>query len=414
MDSEFDLDSHKSIGEKNLFLILLLILNIVGMVMVYSSSYIYAKDIHSNPTYFVFKQFTYLMISISVAFVISKTKFEFWLKYSYFINFAMTVVVALTFVPGVGVMVKGASRWIQLGGYSFQPGEMIKYTVLLSALAYFESFKTYTPKQRIGLGLLTILPLILIIAQPDYGTFMICGMGIFFACYMSSFSRKIFYGLIPIGLSLGVGLLLAQPYRVERLKTFLDPWQSPQGSGFQIIQSWMGFANGGLFGKGLGNSYEKLFYLPEAHNDFILSVLGEELGFIGVCFMVILYLGLIFLGFRLSLHIANRRASLAASSLIFTIGIQSLLNMSVVLGLLPTKGLNLPFISYGGSSLLSNFFAVGLFLSFVGKSEDDSYPEINEAPAQNEDFNQRFQRFREQRGDWQSKDSVGQSPFSRL
>ncbi len=414
MDSEFDLDSQKSIGEKNLFLILLLILNIVGIVMVYSSSYIYAKDIHGSPTYFVIKQLAYLMISISLAFVISKTKFEFWLKYSYFINFLMTIVVALTFVPGIGVMVKGANRWIQLGGYSFQPGEMVKYTVLLSALAYFESFKVYTPKKRIGFGLLTILPLALIIAQPDYGTFMICGMGIFFACYMSSFSRKIFYGLIPIGISLGVGLLLAQPYRVERLKTFLDPWQSPQGSGFQIIQSWMGFANGGLFGKGLGNSYEKLFYLPEAHNDFILSVLGEELGFIGVCFMVVLYLSLIFLGFRLSLQIANRMASLAASSLIFTIGIQSLLNMSVVLGLLPTKGLNLPFISYGGSSLLSNFFAVGLFLSFVGRSEEESFTEIHEPTIQNEDFNQRFQRFREQRGDWQSKDTVGQAPISRL
>ena len=178
---------------------------------------------------------------------------------------------------------------------------------------------------------------------------------------------------------MGICFLFTASYRIKRILTFLDPWKNPKTSGFQIIQSYLAFANGSLFGQGLGNSNEKLFYLPEAHNDFIFSVIGEELGFIGVFCIVILFLSALYLGFKLALQMKKRPALILASSAIFILGLQSFLNMAVVLGLLPTKGLNLPFISYGGSSLLSNFLGIGLLCSAVKYSNEmDKYGDIIE------------------------------------
>ena len=163
--------------------------------------------------------------------------------------------------------------------------------------------------------------------------------------------------------------------------TYLDPWKNPQGSGFQIIQSYMAFANGSFLGKGLGNSNEKLFYLPEAHNDFIFSVVGEELGFIGVFIVICLFLAMIYFGFKLVLKLSNRTAIIMGSAIVFVLGIQALLNMGVVLGLLPTKGLNLPFISYGGSSLICNFFGIGLLLSAVKGSREEVMLQLKKEEA---------------------------------
>ncbi len=158
---------------------------------------------------------------------------------------------------------------------------------------------------------------------------------------------------------------------MKRLLTYLDPWKNPHGSGFQIIQSYLAFANGSLLGQGLGNSNEKLFYLPEAHNDFIFSVIGEEMGFVGVFFLVCLFIAFIYFGFKLILQVKDRIGVILGASIIFVLGLQALLNMGVVLGLLPTKGLNLPFISYGGSSLICNFFGIGLLLSVVKGYRDE-------------------------------------------
>lgn len=342
------------------FALSLLFINIIGIIMVYSSSYIYAKEAYDSSAYFFIRQLAFLSVGLTVALVIGKTRFDFWVKYAHWVNGLVGIALVLTFIPGIGVEVKGANRWLNVAGFSLQPGEILKYTLLLSSLNYFESFISMHRRDKIIYGVCLLLPLLLVLKQPDYGTFMICFIGVLFTCYLSSFPRKIFYSMVPVGALVGVALLVAQPYRVARLKTFLDPWQSPQGSGFQIIQSWMAFANGGVFGKGLGNSNEKLFYLPEAHNDFIFSVLGEELGFLGVLVTVILFLALIFFGLKIMTQIKERMAALIGAAAVFTLGFQALLNMGVVLGLLPTKGLNLPFVSYGGSSLVSNFFAVGL------------------------------------------------------
>lgn len=342
----------------------------IGLIMIYSSSFILSTELHNNSYHYILRQMIYLIMGIGIAIIVAKTKYSFWYRYGYYINIAATMIVALTIVKGLGNNVKGASRWLSLGGFSIQPGELVKFTIILSALFFFEQWHSMDPKQRLKHGLSLLLPVALLIKQPDFGSFSICFIVVSFVGFMSSFPRKYFYITLLVGSISGIIILFSQAYRIKRLLTYLDPWKNPQGSGFQIIQSYMAFANGSFLGKGLGNSNEKLFYLPEAHNDFIFSVVGEELGFIGVLFIILLFVAMIYFGFKLVLKLNDRVAVILGSAIVFVLGIQALLNMGVVLGLLPTKGLNLPFISYGGSSLICNFFGIGLLLSAVRGSRE--------------------------------------------
>jgi cell division protein FtsW len=380
------------------FLIDLFLIVLVGIVMVYSSSYIYAKEVMGSSVHFLMKQVAFLFIGVLFAFVLSKTKFQFWIKNIYWIHIAATIMLLLTFSPW-GTSVKGSSRWISLVGFTIQPGEFIKYTTLLVSIKYFNNFKAYTNDQRWkNLGIM-LAPLLLLILQPDFGTFSISVALIMFSCFLSDFPRKYFWGLIALSVSGVVGILFAAPYRVKRLLTFLDPWSDPQNSGFQIIQSYLAFANGHLFGEGIGNSNEKLFYLPEAYNDFIFSVLGEELGFIGVIFVVLLFLVFIYLGFKIALEIKAKTNSYFIATVVFALGLQAFLNMGVVLGLLPTKGLNLPFISYGGSSLIANLMAIGLLMSakspksFIVDEKEQRANNLHSYFQQQSNNNHRFDNF---------------------
>ncbi len=331
--------------------------------MVFSASYIFSNDTYGTPYHFILRQMLYLVLGGSAAFVLSKVKSEVWLSYGKYVHYLLFLLVFLTYVPSLGVTIKGAHRWISLGFMRFQPSELLKYSLILVAVPYFEYFVSMDLKKKIIDGALIFLPIILILKQPDFGTFTICFLVVMFIAYMSNFPRKYFYSFAGTGIVSAVIILFAQPYRVQRMLTFLDPWAQPRDGGFQIIQSFLAFANGSIFGRGLGNSTEKLFFLPEAHNDFIFSVIGEELGFAGVVAVILLFLSFIYFGFYLSLKTQKRDYAITQSTIIFMIGIQASLNMAVVLGLLPTKGLNLPFISYGGSSLVANLIGIGIFLS---------------------------------------------------
>ncbi|NOT79420.1 MAG: putative lipid II flippase FtsW [Bacteriovoracaceae bacterium] len=371
------------------FLTTLAIIITIGLIMVWSSSYILANENFGTPYHYIIRQLVNLFLAIVIAYTVSKTKYTFWLKYGYIINILASVVVALTIVKGIGSSAKGASRWLSFGGFSLQPGEIVKFTVILSALTFFENWNKMDNKERLKHGGTLFLPLVLLIKQPDFGTFFICFVVISFVCFMSSFPRKYFYYSLMGGGLAGVFVLFSQAYRVKRLLTYLDPWKNPQGSGFQIIQSYMAFANGSAIGQGLGNSNEKLFYLPEAHNDFIFSVLGEELGFMGVFILISLFIAFIYFGFKLALQVRERIGIILAASVVFVLGLQALLNMSVVLGLLPTKGLNLPFVSYGGSSLLCNFFGIGLLLSVIKAHRDQIANNVDFVPKKKSENDER-------------------------
>ena len=347
------------------FLSLLLILCLTGLIMVYSASFIYAKETLGFSTYYLSKQAGVLLVSVLMVLVMYRTKISFWAKYGAWANGPIFFFLLLILVSPLGVSIKGAQRWLALGPFQFQPGEFVKYTTLIASIPYFDQFFRYNIKQRIFYGTLLVAPMALLLHQPDFGGFFICFSGLAFVCFFSSFPRKYFYRFFAGAFFLMIPILLARSYRVERLFSYLDPWKNPQTSGFQIIQSYLAFANGRFFGQGLGNSNEKLFYLPEAHNDFIFSVIGEELGFVGVLVLVALFFLLVYFGLRVALSMKQDYSYLLISSVVCVIALQAFLNMTVVLGLLPTKGLNLPFISAGGSSLMANFFAIGLMASAV-------------------------------------------------
>lgn len=338
---------------------------LLGVVMVYSSSYLFASDVFGRSYYFLARHVTFIGIGLLLAYLISRFSLESWYSKIELLHIGVILLLVLTFIPGVAFSTKGASRWINLGFITIQPGELLKISLPLVTYKLFERFKIDTLKQNLFKGLLITIPCVLLMFQPDFGTFVICTLSILFVLLLSSMKLKHFLGIIS-GVVVSFSLLiLIEPYRIQRLTAYLDPWKDPKSSGFQIIQSFLAFANGGLFGVGLGNSHEKLFYLPEAHNDFIFSVLGEELGFFGVVFTLSVFMSFIYFGFKLAKSCRTEKSIKISSLLIFIICIQATINFAVALGLLPTKGLNLPFISYGGTSLIVNFMILGLFYSTV-------------------------------------------------
>jgi cell division protein FtsW len=355
------------------FLLSLSVILIIGLIMVYSSSYIYAKENFGSSTHFLFKHILFLFSGVTIAWILTKTKLQFWITNSYFFHILAILFLVTTFTP-MGSNINGSTRWVNIMGFSLQPGEFIKYSTVLAATKYFSDFKSLTPKKNAIRSLLFIVPLMLLLAQPDFGTFSITLAVITYACFLSDFPRKWFYSSLLAGGVLFGMLLVAAPYRVKRLLVFLDPWADPHNAGFQIIQSYLAFANGHILGQGIGNSNEKLFYLPEAYNDFIFSVIGEEMGFIGVTFIVVIFFSLILLGFKLATRVKSQMNQKLVCTIIFLIGLQAFLNMGVVLGLLPTKGLNLPFISYGGSSLIANLIGIGLVYAALNSKSQVEIP----------------------------------------
>lgn len=366
-------DSSGSERLSTLFLLTVVAILFFGIVMVFSSSYMWAREQHGAATHFLTKQIVFIALGTVGAILLARTKISFWYKHAYKVHGLCLGLLLCTLVPGVGLMMKGSQRWLNLGFMNLQPGEFVKISLILVAIRYFENFRAYDNRQKAFYGISLAAPLLIFLIQPDFGTFAIASTLVAFIAFLSHFPRKLFWSATAIGFVSAVGLLFAAPYRVKRIMVFLDPWQDPRNAGFQIIQSFLAFANGAVFGEGLGNSNEKLFYLPEAYNDFIFSVVGEELGFLGVCGVIALFITFIFLGFRMALTLKSRLGALLVAAVTFTIGFQAFLNMGVVLGVLPTKGLNLPFISYGGSSMVANLAALGLlFAALRGKNETSS------------------------------------------
>lgn len=369
-------------GVDVVLLIGVMTLVLFGLIMVYSSSFIFAQEKTGDGFSYIRKQLLFTVLGFITLWGTSKVDYRKWGDWAYFILGFATVLLTLIFVPGIGEAAGGARRWIHLGALRFQPGEFAKFAIIL-----FVARQIHRKADRINTitaGILAqfVVPLpalMLLLLQPDFGTTVMITLTIFALMFLGGVPIRYLLGTVIPFLAIGVWLAVGTPYRLNRLMVFLDPWRDPAGKGFQILQSFVGLHHGRLWGVGLGNGKEKLFFLPEAHNDFIASVIGEELGFVGIAFVIILYLILIHRGLRIAWNCYQRYQDrfglLLASGITLGLGLQSFVNVAVVLGLVPTKGLNLPFISYGGSAILVDLFAVGILLSIA---RGPVYPKVEE------------------------------------
>jgi cell division protein FtsW len=280
--------------------------------------------------------------------------------------FLCGLLLLLVFVPGLGNKAGGASRWIRLPGISIQPSELAKLGLVLYMAHSLAKKKEKIQTFKFGfvpyMVLLAVL-LGMVLAQPDLGSAVTMVVVAFCMLLVAGTRWRHIVSVVVLTLPFLYFLVMNVDYRRRRIMAFLDPWDDPTGTGFQIIQSWIAFGTGGWLGNGLGEGKQKLFFLPEAHTDFIFSVVGEELGFIGVLVVTAMFLLLVLRGIRTALYAPDDFGRYLAFGLTILIGLEAFTNIAVVLGMLPTKGLALPFVSYGGTSLLTTLIAMGILLN---------------------------------------------------
>ena len=348
-------------------------LTLIGLVMVYSASITLAdgpKYANYSSNFFLIRHVVSLVIAIGVGIWTFKIPSKVWDRYSPII-FGFTVLLLIAvLVPGLGKGVNGAKRWIPLGIMNFQPSELMKFAAVIFAATYTVQRQEYLHsfvKGMLPMGIAVALVGGLLMAEPDMGAVVVVALIAFGILFLGGINAKLFGGLLVVGLMSGATMIALSPFRRGRMLAFMDPWEvnNAANKGYQLTHSLMAFGRGEWFGTGLGGSVEKLHYLPEAHTDFIMAVIGEELGFVGVVVIIFLFYWIVrraFLIGRTALQLDRSFAGLAAKGVAIWIGWQAFINMGVNLGLLPTKGLTLPLVSYGGSGIVMNAVAIAMLL----------------------------------------------------
>ncbi|MBQ9536881.1 MAG: putative lipid II flippase FtsW [Desulfovibrionaceae bacterium] len=338
----------------------------IGLVMVLSSSSIIADSTFHDKYYFFKRQLFYTVIGGISLWIAALIPLKFLYRLHYWALLLTLLLLLLTLTP-LAPTINGARRWITLGFASIQPMEFVKIAIVLY-LAYFMSTKHATMgtfwRGVFPPCLVTGVYCAILLTQPDFGSAIVLAGILFFMCIAGGVRIIYILWSIVLGVASIALLSFSAPYRMERLKAFMDPFQDPSGAGYQLIQSFYALASGGFFGVGVGASQQKMFYLPEAHNDFIMSVLGEEMGLAGLSLIMFLFLCLFWRCYRIIIHQTEMRAKLTAFGLTAIIAIGALINLAVVLGMMPPKGVAMPLLSYGGSNLIATMLCIGLILNF--------------------------------------------------
>lgn len=356
--------------DQSLLWVILCLLGL-GLVMVYSSSIAIAeadKIVGHNSSYYLVRQTIFILISLCAAFAAFNIPMAWWQKMAPYLFLLGLALLVLVLIPGVGRVVGGSRRWLSLFVINVQPSEFMKlfaamyvadYTVRKAAL-----MNSFT---RGFMPMLIVMLLVggLLLREPDFGAFAVIAAISISILWLGGINGRIFGGLIVLLLIGFVLLIWSSPYRLERVIGFMDPWADPYGKGYQLSHALIAFGRGEWLGVGLGASVEKLLYLPEAHTDFLLAVIAEELGFIGVLTVLALFSWIVIRSFGIAKEaIANERyfAALLAQGIGVWIGVQAIINIGVNMGILPTKGLTLPLLSFGGSGILANCIAMAILL----------------------------------------------------
>lgn len=358
--------------------ITVILLLALGIIMVLSASAPSALSVTGNSYTYVWKQLIFGIVGLIAMLVFSKIDYKKYKKYYWYIYFASWIILLLVLVPGLGQSVKGATRWIKIGSTSFQPSELTKIGIIVFFAGYLTDHKNELHDFKNGFvkPLLYLLPPIgiLYVVQNHLSVSMVICIITIVIMFMAGCRLKYFVLTGVIGVVLAVGVVGymqmsgADSFRVDRISTFFNPWEDAQGTGYQTIQSLYAIGSGGMFGLGLGNSKQKYLYIPEPHNDFIFSILAEELGFVGCTLVVILFAIFVWRGILIAMRTDDMFGSLIAIGITTLVGAQAIINIAVVSATVPTTGMSLPFFSYGGTALLLLLANVGILLNISRSS----------------------------------------------
>jgi len=364
---------NKKSGRYNIWLIISLVLLIlIGFIFVYSSSMYSAQLNYGDKFYFLKKQIIGALIGVVALLFTANFNYQLYNKYKIPIIIVSLVLLALVFIPGLGVSNYGAQRWIKMPGFTIQPSEIAKFGFVIFCSAYLSKNKdiTHTFKGIIPILVAGGLMCLLIMLEPNMSITICVGLVMFIMLFIGGAKIKHFLILgVPV-LALGILLVVIEPYRMERLVAFINPWANPQGEGYQLIQSLYGLSAGGLFGVGIFNSRQKYLFLPFSESDFIFSIIGEETGFFGCLFVIILFGIMIYQGIKISMQAKDRFGSYLACGIVAVIATQVLVNIAVVSGSIPPTGVPLPFISAGSTALVVFMAAIGILINIQKQSRE--------------------------------------------
>lgn len=342
----------------------------LGVLMVYSATISFSDSpkYHTAPYHFLIRQIINIVIGLIAGFAVYRTPMRVWMRIAPYLAGVAIFLLIIVLIPGIGRSVNGARRWIALGPMNFQVAEFVKFAVLIAAAAFTVKRQEYMHSVTKGLAPMFIIIAVisgLIGVQPDLGATAVIiaiAMGVLF---LGGLDGKIFTAVLILAIAIGFSMIYLSPWRLERMISYWDVWGNAYGKGYQLSHSLIAFGRGEWFGVGLGASIEKLHYLPESHTDFIMAVIGEELGFVGVVVVVVAFYFFVRRAFaigRQSIKLDRVFPGLVAEGVGIWIGFQAIINLGVATGMFPTKGLTLPFVSYGGSSLIATIAAVALLL----------------------------------------------------
>lgn len=357
--------------ERTFLLIGVILLSIFGLIMIYSASSVWTEYKFNDPYKYLKSQGLFLIVSYLSLLIISKIPYQEYKKRANIIFIICTVLLALVLIPGIGTVRNGSRSWFGLGSFGIQPSEFTKLGLIIFTSKYLSNNQKEIKDIKKGvLPILGVLLLVfgLIMLEPDFGTGVVIVMTIVVLLFISGVKMNFFIKIGILGLLGVASLIIIAPYRMQRIVSFLNPWNDPLGSGFQIIQSLYAIGPGGLLGLGYGSSVQKHFYLPEPQTDFIFSIISEEFGFMGVLIVATLFITIIVSGFKIAMKTEDLFGKYLSFGITFGLAFQAILNLMVVVGLIPVTGVTLPFLSYGGSSLLITMFSMGILLNISSQN----------------------------------------------
>lgn len=347
-------------------LLFVIVITLFGLLMIYSSSSVWAEYKFADQFKYLKTQGLFIIVGFIIMYIVTKIPYTKYYDKANIILLVCFFLLILVLIPGIGKVRNGSRSWFGIGSFGIQPSEFMKLALIIFSSKYLAN--NQKDVRDIKRGVLPLIAIVLVVfglimLQPDFGTGVITVVSILALFFVSGVNLSFFAKIGVVGLVGAVGLIISAPYRLKRILSFLDPWKDPLGTGFQAIQSLYAIGPGGLLGYGIGNSRQKHFYLPEPQTDFIFSIISEELGFLGIVLVSILFLGIILNCLKIALNTKDLFSKYLAFGITFQLTFQTLLNLMVVVGLIPVTGVTLPFISYGGSSLLISLASMGIILN---------------------------------------------------